>query len=206
MSSTRQERRKQRTRQRILDAARQVITAQGYDATGILDITDLADVSKGTFYLYFKDKEDLTKTLIIEGFESLRNLLDEVLGREAGLNNVAEALRVVYTYAENNQEQFIMMLGRQASAELNLIAMNYYTDVVEEILLRSGVTSESLSFPPALVAQFIAGACVRLGWWWLQGKHGLSAEEIADLTYRMLVDGALNILPPTVRPTKTQGH
>lgn len=202
LSSGRQERRKQRTRQRILDAARHVITTHGFDATGILDITEEADVSKGTFYLYFKDKEDLTKTLISEGFETLRELLDEVLDSGSGLENVAEALRVVFAYAENNHQQFIVMLGRRASAELNMLAMNYYTEVVEDILARSGVTSETLSFPPALVAQFVAGACVRLGSWWLEDKHGLSADEIADITYRMLTDGALNVLPPDVRPSK----
>ena len=198
--STRQERRKQRTRRRLLDAARRVIARLGYDATGVLDITEEADVSKGTFYQYFRDKEELTHTLILEGFGELRACLDQVLTGERRLGLIEQALHIVFQYAADNRDLFRIMLGRQASAELNMTAFNYFSEVVEDTLTRSGVVPDAIPFPPALLAQFIAGACVRLGLWWIEDDRGLSPAEISRLTYRMLSEGVLSLLPPELQP------
>jgi len=46
-------------RQRLLDAAMQVIRAQGYSATSVDDICRAAGLTKGAFFHHFKSKEDL---------------------------------------------------------------------------------------------------------------------------------------------------
>ena len=54
-------------RQQILEGARRVFMSQGFDAASMNDITREAGVSKGTLYVYFENKEDLFKALIIQG-------------------------------------------------------------------------------------------------------------------------------------------
>lgn len=51
-------------REQILDGAKAVFMAKGFDAASMNDITREAGVSKGTIYVYFKDKEDLFAALI----------------------------------------------------------------------------------------------------------------------------------------------
>ncbi|MCK9918691.1 TetR/AcrR family transcriptional regulator [Microbacteriaceae bacterium K1510] len=46
-------------RRQILDGARQVFLDRGFDAASMMDIAKAAGVSKGTLYVYFKDKDDL---------------------------------------------------------------------------------------------------------------------------------------------------
>ncbi|KQY99948.1 hypothetical protein ASD45_03370 [Pseudolabrys sp. Root1462] len=46
-------------RRQILDGARQVFLERGFDAASMMDIAKAAGVSKGTLYVYFKDKDDL---------------------------------------------------------------------------------------------------------------------------------------------------
>jgi AcrR family transcriptional regulator len=196
---SRQERRKKRTRQRLLDAARRLIARCGYESTGILDITEEADVSKATFYLHFTDKEDLTRTLIMEGFEELRARVDETVIDVHRPGRMVESLREVYRYAAEKRDLFQIMLGSQASAELNFLAFNYWTEVVQGIMDRTGLAAERLPFPPQILAHFIAGACVRLGLWWMADDHGLSSDEIADITARLLREGVFNWLPPEPR-------
>lgn len=48
----------------ILDGAYQVFTARGFDAASMSDIAAAANVSKGTLYVYFQDKEHLFVALI----------------------------------------------------------------------------------------------------------------------------------------------
>ncbi|WP_394621593.1 TetR/AcrR family transcriptional regulator [Lentzea sp. JNUCC 0626] len=57
--SGRRERKKQATRQALVAAAVRLFTERGYDNTSVTDITDLADVSKRTFFLHFPTKEDV---------------------------------------------------------------------------------------------------------------------------------------------------
>ena len=51
-------------REQILDGANRVFTRLGFDAASMNDITREANVSKGTIYVYFANKEDLFEALI----------------------------------------------------------------------------------------------------------------------------------------------
>ena len=52
------------TRARLLQAAYEVMSEHGIDASKIQDITDLADVGFGTFYNYFHDKNQLAAEVL----------------------------------------------------------------------------------------------------------------------------------------------
>ena len=57
---------KQKKENQLLDSAYKLITEKGINNTSIQDIVTDAGVAKGTFYLYFNDKYDLQKKLIIK--------------------------------------------------------------------------------------------------------------------------------------------
>ena len=50
--------------ERLLDNAFKLFTKKGVKDTSVQEITDSADVAKGTFYLYFKDKYEIRDVLI----------------------------------------------------------------------------------------------------------------------------------------------
>jgi AcrR family transcriptional regulator len=54
-----------RTRARLIDAALAVFAREGLDAASINEITREADVANGTFYLHFKDKDELTSVVAL---------------------------------------------------------------------------------------------------------------------------------------------
>lgn len=51
---------------RLLEAAYQLFLEQGFDSVSVQEIVERAGVAKGTFYLYFRDKEDLRRCLITQ--------------------------------------------------------------------------------------------------------------------------------------------
>lgn len=55
--ATRVERRKEETRQRIVRAAFELFSAKGLEATTVAEISQAADIGKGTFFTYFPSKE-----------------------------------------------------------------------------------------------------------------------------------------------------
>lgn len=61
---TRVSRRRLQTRKRLLKAAYEVMSKQGVDGATIQEITERADVGFGTFYSYFKSKDDLAAQVL----------------------------------------------------------------------------------------------------------------------------------------------
>src|ERR1700722_9023466 len=57
---------KAETRQRILEAARQLFAASGYEASTTRDIADAAGIANGTLFNYFPNKEAILASLVAE--------------------------------------------------------------------------------------------------------------------------------------------
>lgn len=60
-------------KQRLLNTAFQLFTQKGIKDTSIQEIVDQANVAKGTFYIYFKDKYEIQDILIAKKSEKLFN-------------------------------------------------------------------------------------------------------------------------------------
>jgi AcrR family transcriptional regulator len=54
------------TRQRLIDAAREVFEKSGYASTTIEDITRTAGASRATFYLHFRGKAEIVNELFLQ--------------------------------------------------------------------------------------------------------------------------------------------
>ena len=60
----------------ILGVALELFAEEGYHNASISMIAERAGISKGLMYNYFESKEDLIRTIIIEGLDRLGALLD----------------------------------------------------------------------------------------------------------------------------------
>lgn len=77
------ERKKQRTRQALVDAAMQLFDQQGYDETSVAEIAAAADVSTRTFFTHFPNKDDVFFAASDEGTEAaLAVVADRAAGDE----------------------------------------------------------------------------------------------------------------------------
>lgn len=68
----------ERTRRKIMDAAERLISERGFDNVTVDEITAEAGVSKGSFYTYFKRKEDVVGEIAHEHFEDMRERSDRL--------------------------------------------------------------------------------------------------------------------------------
>ena len=59
------------TMAKLLDAGLDVLTERGFHAARVDDIVRVADLSHGTFYLYFSNKEDLFKALLKDALHDM---------------------------------------------------------------------------------------------------------------------------------------
>ncbi|HEX9969706.1 MAG TPA: TetR/AcrR family transcriptional regulator [Acidimicrobiales bacterium] len=59
------------TAEQLLNGAREVFEARGYQGTTVGAITDAANTAHGTFYLYFRNKEDAFAKVMAQAIEEL---------------------------------------------------------------------------------------------------------------------------------------
>jgi AcrR family transcriptional regulator len=72
-ATSRRERKKQETRQRLLECAWNLFQERGYDDTTVEGITEAADVAKGTFFNYFTTKESILDEIALWRIDLLGN-------------------------------------------------------------------------------------------------------------------------------------
>lgn len=70
----------------LCDAALATFAERGFHATRVDDICDRAEVSHGTFYLYFESKDDLFRTLVDDVVDEMRDLAGELPAIGPGLD------------------------------------------------------------------------------------------------------------------------
>ena len=69
------------TRRRLLTAAEQEFGAKGYHGASVSSITQRADIAQGTFYLYFRSKEEMFLTLVRDIGHQLRAHTAQAIGK-----------------------------------------------------------------------------------------------------------------------------
>jgi AcrR family transcriptional regulator len=86
----RKEREKERRRQQIIVAAKRIFSAKGFNKATMEDIAEEAEISPGTIYIYFKNKDELYASLSIRILQHLNIRLEHVKNQ----NNVNDEQRI----------------------------------------------------------------------------------------------------------------
>ncbi|WP_432735910.1 TetR/AcrR family transcriptional regulator [Maridesulfovibrio sp. FT414] len=102
---------------RILDTAADMFASQPFHKVLLSDVARVANVGKGTLYLYFKSKDDLYFAVLFRGFSILVDRLSEYTERED--LTPTEKLREII------REMAVFMINRVSSAQLLGKVMHY---------------------------------------------------------------------------------
>jgi AcrR family transcriptional regulator len=118
----RKEREKKARRQAILDAARECFFRDGFDATTISQIADTVELSTGTLYLYFKNKEEIYVSILEEGLDILYSLMKAAEPPKGAAREIVQAYANAYYkfYIDYGQYFDIMFFLRRPDKQIEL--------------------------------------------------------------------------------------
>lgn len=85
-------RRKARTNKQLLEVARQLFSEKGIYWAKVEDITERADLGKGTFYKYFDSKEAIIHALLEEGLGELQAKTEQAVRDTASDSKILSAV------------------------------------------------------------------------------------------------------------------
>jgi len=95
------ERKKERTRRALIDAAVELFERRGYDKTTVADIAAAADIAPRTFFSYFASKEEL---LFPESDDRVRAAVKAIQERKPGDGPADVLLRALHDVGEASGE------------------------------------------------------------------------------------------------------
>ena len=165
---------KQQKLNALLNAAYDLFTTQGVEKTTIAEISKAADVAKGTFYLYFKDKYEIRNRLI--SHESSKLFKDAV----AALENISstgceepsfeEKMIFIINYivvALDGNHSLLTFISKNLSwgifkeALTTNVASNdiNFKDIYYEMLSTSGLSIEEPEILLFLVVELVGSTC-----------------------------------------------
>jgi len=130
---TRTQKRARRTRKRLKKAALDVFSEKSIDATTVEEITEKADVGKGTLYQHFEDKDEIVITLVDEAVDHLIERMHSYESPPETLEDMLEhLLNAHYEFAVNAREEFMLLF----QGKLLLKLQSETLDELEEPYLR----------------------------------------------------------------------
>lgn len=205
-----QDRRIERTRQLLSKALMELIIERGYEGITIQDITDRANVSRTTFYLHFKDKDELLFASMQQIYDGLMPHHEKLLPLHPPGNRLedvdcgdASDFRHVAEFADF----YRVMLSKQGSVTFILRVLSYLTEAITPTL-EARFAGVEPQVPLGLVAAFLAGAEVGVMKWWVESGMRQTPEDMARIQFFLATFGLKGVLgsePEAARPNEDVG-
>lgn len=204
----RREREKKQRRNEIIDAAEHVFFSRGLDVATMDDVARAAELSKGTLYLYFKNKEDLYLAVLARGMEILKDKFESaVAAEETGLAKIASLGRAYFEFGRSHPDYFNAMLHFESSKSPtdsdagNEAACHHLSDQLFEITanaVRTGVEDGSIrhNVDPVTIALTLYGLStglmqiVALKGPMIEQDHGRDPSQLIE-TFFELIENSL---------------
>ncbi|MBU8849431.1 MAG: TetR/AcrR family transcriptional regulator [Desulfobacterales bacterium] len=113
----RKQREKERRKTEILNAARKVFSSKGFNSATVEEIALEAELSPGTLYLYFKNKEELHTILSIEILKYLADKIQKVVSQNISVEEKIEKFCNVFVELYEYDSNILINLFHLQSGE-----------------------------------------------------------------------------------------
>ena len=165
------------TRKRIIETFTELVSKYSYDGVTVQHILEKAEVSKTTFYRYFKDKADVMDA-------RFRSLYDEAVAR-SDCRSLQDLFTILLRQSREQTDQYAMFATTGFNSYREFVYR--YTVTMGQIIMETAwgraVTEEEKFY----ISFFCAGGAKILQDW-ARGRQfaELSAEEVAARMCRMI--------------------
>lgn len=174
-----------RTRNALGDALIALMQERPFDAISVGDVLERAGVGRSTFYVHYRDKDDLFTSDVDDFWMVIANRLlvtdepsdriapvRELFAHCAGMRGLLDAMRAA------GKQHEVAELGRL-----------HFARAVDARLARLPRTTELPPLRRHALAHAAAGAIFSLLEWWLSTGEPFSAQEADDLIHRSFWHG-----------------
>ena len=191
----RRERKKEETRRRITAAALELFHERGFEATTVDEITERADVAKGTFFNYFPRKESVLAALSEEWMARAEEHASKH-GRTAAERIVALFGGVAESYGQDRELARMLLrvsMERMVCPEPDVSRSGLYQLVVQAV--EDGQASGEFRSDLSVDSVFGVVASVFMGTliWWVGGGPHQAVVSRSTVSLHDAVESQLSV-------------
>ena len=192
--TTRRERKKKETRQKIFNASIKLFKEHGFDATTIDMISEEADVARGTIFLHFTSKESI---LANWGYERLLEIEERRDEWDFGDSCKAKVLRIYTIMNEVNLQNydFIKVLIESSMKHRKVLESDknvyfelrgLFADLLEEAQDKGRLKTK---FNPLVAANMLENIYYNALYDWVRSDGAWPLEEIMEEKVSIVFEG-----------------
>lgn len=199
------DRRIQRTRLSLRTALMELIKEKDYDALSIEEITERANVGRTTFYLHYKDKEDLLmeefSTILYERAMVLSEIPFsvwlQISDEDPNNSKSLQPLLLVFHHIYENSELYYLLLQSSNSSKVIERIRKITTDSIVKFVEAKKETDPIpllAEVPIEFFAAFFSGALISVVSWWISEDMKHTPEEVTKMFRSLFFRGATGTL------------
>jgi AcrR family transcriptional regulator len=196
---SRREEEKQRQRNEMFSAALELFSKKGFHNVSMQEIAQRADFAIGTVYKFFKNKEDLYKSMLMTKAEEFHETLKEVLDWKGDpltiLRNYVSAKGAIFA---ENVESIRLYFAETQGASYNVKAgldrdiQSLYDEVLAKLTLvfKSGIRKKLFrKLDPYYMAVALEGLTNSFLFCWLEDTEAHPYEQNVAVMTDMFLEG-----------------
>ena len=172
-----------RTRDSLGDALVALMHEKNFDDITVQDVLDRAGIGRSTFYVHYRDKDDL----FLSDVEDFLEMACNALTRQNASSKRLLPVREFFAHIRDFREFHAALVRSGKLNDVWALARGFFARSIEERLLTAG-----LDIDPAersAQAYILAGSFFSLLDWWIDQGMKADPKEMDDLFHRMAWSG-----------------
>lgn len=182
--SQKMDRRVRRTRALLQQSLIRLMAEKEIKDITVKELTDLADITRGTFYLHYSDIYDILRSMEYEMFVEFNEILNRSLSLEKKESAPEILLTDIFSLLERHRDMAKVMMGPHGDYAF----VNQLKDLVKERIYRDLAQKQS-GCEYDYAEAFAVSGCVGVVETWLYHPAPLPPTSIAKICCNMLVQG-----------------
>ena len=183
-----EDRRVRRTKKLLTQALTQLLQEKQINEITVKELTELADMNRGTFYLYYKDMFDMLEKIEDGMFEALDAIVS--LHEHDDMSQQTKPILLdLFRFIQDNQEMCRVLLSPHG--DMNFL--HRLNEVVREKCLKAwpNIRKEKGEADFDYHYSFVVFGCAGIIRAWVNRNCSESAEKMAEMAYGMILRGSL---------------
>lgn len=174
------DRRIRKTKRALLQCLTKLMSEKKINNITVKELTDLADVNRSTFYLYYKDVFDMVGQIETEMLDDFSKVFEKLNKETNDYTNVLSFFTYIFEYIQSNAEICNILLG--PDGDYSFMEKFKIAIIQSKPPFDESVTKLKIHY----LRPFLISGCIGVIQQWLKDDMDVSPKEMAIIVTEMI--------------------
>ena len=203
MAAENMDRRVRKTRTMLRLCLARLLKEKKIQEISVKEISEMADINRGTFYLHYRDVYDLLASIEDDMFRQFNGILERNIPSGEITERPSRLILELFSFIRENADLAQILMGPNGDIQF----LNQLREVFKDRIMVPWAKTLHIGNEKDYQYwyAFITDGCLGLIKAWLENGTDLSPEEVADLAEKFITSGTAGLVPEEVR-AKREAH